>query len=124
MRPLTVALLQGDPSTVRAICASLCHHFNAIYAAENMEQLRQKIARERVHLAIVDMEMAGLSEVERLRRDFAGLCVICTHRLADDEMWTAALNAGAADMCASVDTRGILSAALRHTPPVGISFAA
>ena len=40
--------------------------------------------------------------------------IVCTHRLADEEMWTAALNAGAADIYPSYDTRGILSAAVRN----------
>jgi hypothetical protein len=60
--------------------------------------------------------MACLSEVECLHRDFAGTCIVCTHRLADEEMWTAALSAGATDVCPSFDTRSIVTAALRSSP--------
>jgi DNA-binding NarL/FixJ family response regulator len=124
MKPLSIALLQGDTGTVRTLCSSLCHHFHAIHAANNVEELRQVIAKHRTEVVIVDIESASLSEIECLRRDFAGICIVCTHRLADEEMWTAALTAGAADMCSSVDTRSIVTAALRNTPPLQQSAAA
>jgi DNA-binding NtrC family response regulator len=124
MKPLNVALLQSDAGIVRTLCSSLCHHFHAIHAAKNVEELRQIITKHRVEVVVVDIEMACLSEIECLRRDFAALSIVCTHRLADDKMWTAALNAGAADMCASVDTRSIVTAALRNTPSLMKSAAA
>jgi hypothetical protein len=37
---------------------------------------------------------------------------VCTHRLADEKMWTTAMDAGAADVCPSFDTRSIVTAAL------------
>jgi hypothetical protein len=58
------------------------------------------------------MEAASISDVEHLSREFPKARIICTHRLADDNMWTAALNAGAADICPPSDTRGIVRAAL------------
>ena len=113
MKPLAVALLQTDTRNIRALCSSLCHHFHAIHATTTISELRHLIAKHRISVAIVDMELAALSEIERLRRDFAGICIVCTHRLADDEMWTAALGIGAADVCLSRDTAGIVTAALR-----------
>ncbi len=116
MKPLSVVLLQNDAGIVRTLCSSLCHHFHSIHAARNLDDLRRLIAKERCEVVIVDMEMAPVSEVEQLQRDFSGICIVCTHRLADEEMWTAALAAGAADMCSSLDTRSIVTAALRNTP--------
>ena len=58
--------------------------------------------------------MASLSEVARLCHDFPAISIVCNHRLADEEMWAATLNAGAADCCPSHDTRDIVRAALRH----------
>lgn len=124
MKPLRVALLQNDAGIVRTLCSSLCHHFHGIHAAHTVEELRCIIAKERCEVAILDIEMASLSEVERLRRDFSGICIVCTHRLADEEMWTAALSAGAADMCSSLDTHSIVTAALRHSPPYVQTMAA
>ena len=124
MKPLRVALLQNDSGTLIALCSSLGHHFHSIHAAPSLEELRCIIAKERCEVAILDMELAPLSEIERLRRDFSGICIVCTHRLADEEMWTAALSAGAADMCSSLDTHSIVTAALRHSPPYAQTMAA
>jgi hypothetical protein len=60
------------------------------------------------------METASISDVERLSREFPQACIVCTHRLADEDMWTAAVNAGAADVCPPSDTRGIVRTALRN----------
>jgi hypothetical protein len=38
---------------------------------------------------------------------------VCTHRVADEEMWAAALNAGASDMCPAFDTKAIVLSAER-----------
>jgi hypothetical protein len=39
--------------------------------------------------------------------------IVCTHRLADDRMWSAALGVGAVDCCHPSDVRGIVLAANR-----------
>jgi DNA-binding NtrC family response regulator len=124
MKPLSLALLQGDARTARNLAASLCHHFTTIYTTRTIEELREVIVKYRTEVVIVDMEVACLSEVERLHRDFTGICIVCTHRLADEDMWTAAMNAGAADICSSTDTRSIVTAALRSRGSFGISAAA
>jgi DNA-binding NarL/FixJ family response regulator len=72
------------------------------------------IAKHRAGIAIVDMEAASISDVEHLSREFPKACIVCTHRLADEDMWTAAVSAGAADVCPPSDTRCILRAALRN----------
>jgi len=115
MKPLSIALLQSDAGIARALCSSLCHHFHSIHAANTIDELRHAIAKQRVEVVIVDMERTTLPEIERLRREFSDICIVCTHRLADDEMWTAALNAGVADMCSSLDTTSIVTAALRNS---------
>ena len=48
-----------------------------------------------------------------LKKEFQGIRVICNHRVADEEMWTRTLSAGADDCCPSSDMRGILFAAVR-----------
>lgn len=124
MKPLSVVLLQRDARTIRALGISLCHHFHAIHAAHSLEELRETVVKRRSEVVIIDLEMVPLSEIERLRREFAGISIVCTHRLADEEMWTAALNAGATDICASVDTPSIVTAALRNSPNFARSAAA
>jgi hypothetical protein len=48
---------------------------------------------------------------------------VCTHRLADERMWTDALAAGAADCCHSSDVRAIVMAA-SNVKPVSHAHAA
>jgi DNA-binding NarL/FixJ family response regulator len=80
----------------------------------SLGELRASIAKHRAKVVVLDIETASLSEVEKLSHDFPGVPIVCTHRLADEEMWTAALSAGAVDICPSSDTGAILTAALRN----------
>jgi len=112
MKPLSVVLLQTDAGTSRALASSLCHHFH------------EAILKHRPEVAVVDMEVAPLSEVQAISREFSGMCIVCTHRLADDQMWTAALTAGATDVCPSRDTRAIVTSTLRYSPSRARSIAA
>jgi DNA-binding response OmpR family regulator len=115
MESLSVALLQKDSRVARFLSGQLCHHFHAVHVVRSASELRELILRFRPNVVIADMETASLTEVEQLHRDFNSLCIVCTHRIADEEMWTAALDAGAADICSATDTHGILAAAMRNT---------
>ena len=115
MEPLSLALLQNDPRVARFLSGQLCHHFQAIHVVHSVPELRDAIVRFHPDVVVVDMETATLADVQRLHREFVSLCIVCTHRLADEEMWTAALDAGAVDICCATDTRGILTAAMRNT---------
>lgn len=116
MNSLSVALLQKDARVARLVSGQLCHHFRTIRVAQSAAELREIIPRFRPDVVVADMETASLSEIQQLRREFAGLCIVCTHRIADEDMWTAAIEAGATDLCSATDTRGILTAAVRNTP--------
>jgi len=61
------------------------------------------------------MEEASLDDVKSLAGDFPEAHIVCTHRCADEEMWTAALNAGAEDVCRLSDTTSIVRAAMNCT---------
>jgi DNA-binding response OmpR family regulator len=113
MKLLNLALLQTDARISKSLAAQLYKHFHSIHVAQTVEQLRELIVRHRADVAIVDIEVASLPEIQRLHRDFANTCIVCTHRLADEEMWTAAIDAGATDVCSALDTRGIVMAATR-----------
>jgi hypothetical protein len=77
----------------------------------------------RADVAIVDLELARLDEVQQLCRQFTNTSIVCTHRLADEKLWTMALAAGAVDCCASSDVRAIVLAA-SNTSPMPHSHAA
>jgi DNA-binding NarL/FixJ family response regulator len=123
MQSANVVLLQNDPKTSQSLVKFLCSSFHSIYPVRSLVELRTNIAKHRAQVVILDMELASIEDVERLAQEFPGTCIICTHRLADEEMWTAALNAGAADIVSAGDCRGILSAAQR-TAAMSPSFAA
>jgi DNA-binding NarL/FixJ family response regulator len=52
--------------------------------------------------------------VRNLHRDFPTLPIVCTHRLPDEELWIAALEAGASDVCPADDVPKVLSSVLRN----------
>jgi DNA-binding NtrC family response regulator len=114
MQPLNVVLLQSDSRVAQSIVSALANTFSSVRQVESLVELRTSIAKHRAGVAILDMEAASISDLELLSREFPQACIVCTHRLADDDMWAAALNAGAADVCPPSDTRCILRAALRN----------
>jgi DNA-binding NarL/FixJ family response regulator len=111
MQPLHVVILQSDSQTAQTIVSALASSSTLVHQVQSLPELRAGIAKHRASIAILDMEAASISDVEHLSREFPAACIICTHRLADDNLWTAALNAGAADVCPPSDTRGILRTA-------------
>ena len=112
---LNIVVLQGDPQVARELQRSLQTHFTLIVAARNVTELRDAIPKYRAQAVILDVEAASLTEIERLRHDFPGICLVCTHRLADEEMWTQTVGAGASDLCQAGDLPGIVSATVRST---------
>jgi DNA-binding NarL/FixJ family response regulator len=115
MRSLNVVLLQRDSGVAQSLVSALSNSCNTVRQVGSFGELRDSIAKHRAGIAILDMEAASITDVERLAREFPKACIVCTHRLADDAMWTAAINAGATDVCPPSDTRSILRAALRNT---------
>ncbi|HET7441879.1 MAG TPA: hypothetical protein VFJ47_11310 [Terriglobales bacterium] len=114
MQSLNVVLFQGDPGITQWLARNLGSQFHSVYVAQPQEDLRAAIARHRAKVVILDVEFSSLADVNQLRREFPGVAIVCTHRLADEEMWTAALEAGADDICPSSDTGGIVRSAVRN----------
>jgi DNA-binding NtrC family response regulator len=110
-----VVLLQADTNVTKSMTASLSKSFSSVDATQSIDKLQRSIAEHRPVVVIVDLEMVSMNDVKRLCSDFSDVKVICTHRLADDEMWTQALSAGAVDVCPSFDIGGIANSALRNT---------
>jgi len=115
MQPLNVILLQSDAGVAQSLVSALSRSFRSVQQAHSLGDVRASIAKQRARVAILDMETASLTDVEHLSHEFPGACIVCTHRCADEEMWTAALNAGASDVFPSWDTPGIVRAALGNT---------
>jgi DNA-binding NarL/FixJ family response regulator len=114
MLPLNVVLIQNDAHAAQALAAALHEHFSTVTVSRSEEELRTTIPRRRADVAVVDLELVDLRAVARLREEFGSTTFVCTHRLADEEMWAAALAAGAADCCQTSDVKGIVEAAARR----------
>ncbi len=112
MQPLYVVILQSDGRIAKSVASALSDSFRSIEFASSLVELRELITGSRVGIAILDMEVASLSEVQSLARDFPRTSIVCTHRLADEDMWTAALSAGAVDICSSSDVSAIVRSAI------------
>ena len=111
MKPLSVVVAQSNSKTAEMLAKSLYNHFRVVHLAGDLDELRQAIPRHQADVAIVDLELAALSEVRQITHEFSTTTIVCTHRLADEKMWTDALAAGASDCCYSSDVRAIVLAA-------------
>jgi DNA-binding NtrC family response regulator len=99
MQPVSIVLYQNDARTAQLLATSLSQHFESVHLARSHEELGPTIARNRAEVLVLDMEKSYWGEVERLHQEFPSLSIVCTHRLADEELWTEALNQGASDVC-------------------------
>ena len=104
-----IVVVQHDPQSAQALISSLDPHFHQVRLAGSLDELKHAIPHYRVEAVVVDLEMVPLAEVQYLSREFR-IPIICTHRVPDEEMWAAALQAGAVDCCHNEDVSGILFA--------------
>lgn len=110
----SVIILEKDPAVARSIAGGLRPHFS-VHLTHSRDELRDNVLRTRPEAVVLNMELWHLSDVETLRRDFPDLPIVCTHRIPDEEMWMAALSAGATDMCPVDDVSNVVSSLLRNT---------
>jgi hypothetical protein len=115
MEPLTVVLYQNDPRTAQILAVSLSQHFESVYLARSHQEVRPAVSRHGAGAVVLDLETSGPGEVERLHNEFPGLCIVGTHRLADDKLWTEALSLGAADICEPRND-DVVRSVLQHLP--------
>ena len=116
MKPLSVVVAQSNAKTADFLVKSLYNHFRVVNTVENVPDLLHSIPKHRADVAIVDLEMADLDQVQQLTQQFAATTIVCTHRLADEKMWADALAVGAADCCHTSDVRAIVLAATNIKP--------
>jgi DNA-binding response OmpR family regulator len=110
----SVVVLESDPKLAQSLAGGLSSHFKSVQVTQSEGELRERIARTRPEAVSLDMEFSRLTAVRNLRRDFPTLPIVCTHRLPDEELWIAALEAGASDVCPADDVPNVLSSVLRN----------
>src|SRR5215472_10962996 len=114
MQALTIIVYQSDSRLAQSLAATLSLHYHSVHVARSLDEVWTAIPKHRADVAVLDVESSSMNEVQRLHRQFPGVSIVCTHRVADEEMWAAALNAGASDMCPACDMQGIVQSAERN----------
>lgn len=109
----SVVLLAKDANVAQSLAGGLRSYFHAVHVTRSRDELREKIKKNRPEAVVLDIEHSRLTDVESLHRDFPSLPIVCTHRIPDEELWMAALEAGASDVCPSDDVENVLSSLLR-----------
>jgi DNA-binding NarL/FixJ family response regulator len=108
----SVMVLEKDPRLARSLAGGLCPHFS-VQLIHSREELRDQLATSHPEAVVLNIEYWRLTDVESLRHDFPQLPIVCTHRIPDEEMWKAALEAGASDICPADDVQNVLTSVLR-----------
>ena len=114
MGPINIVLAHRDPALTENLVRSIQRQFCDVATANNLDEIRVTIARVRAPLAIVDLELIDLPQLGELCHEFPGTAFVCTHRLADDAMWSQSLAMGAVDCCVASDVPKILQASDRY----------
>ena len=114
MQSLSVVIASRDSKAASQLAASLNTYCRNVSVVRSLDEVRNAIPKHRAQLAILDLELATVADVEQLAREFNHTSIVCTHRIPDDEMWTAALAAGAIDCCQDADVASIVQAVNRH----------
>src|SRR5437588_6546317 len=109
----SAVVLESDPKLAQSLAGGLSSHFNPVHLAHSRDELRERVAGNRPEVVILDMEYSRLTDVSKLHQDFPSLPIVCTHRVPDEQLWIAAMEAGASDVCPSDDVQNVLSCALR-----------
>jgi DNA-binding NarL/FixJ family response regulator len=111
---LSVVVLESDSRVARSLAGGLSSHFHSIHMTRSGAELRERVARNRPAVVIFDLEHSRLTDVRTLHDDFPSLPIVCTHRVPDEELWIAAMEAGASDVCRADDVQNVLTSALRN----------
>ena len=107
-----VVIVESNAKVVKSISS----YFHSISLAHSGKELRERVAKSRPEAVILDMEQSRLSDVRNLREEFPALPILCIHRIPDERLWVAALEAGASDLCSNEDVENALPALLRSIP--------
>jgi DNA-binding NtrC family response regulator len=112
----SVVVLETDPKLAQSLAGGLRPHFS-VHLTRSREELRERLQQNHPQAVVLNIEHWRLTDVESLHHDFPALPIVCTHRIPDEEMWMAALEAGACDMCPADDVQNVLTSVRRSMAP-------
>jgi DNA-binding response OmpR family regulator len=107
---VNILVVENNPRVAK----SLASQFHAVHIMRAGEELHERVAKNRPAAVILDIEQFPLSDIRNLRNDFPSLPIVCTHRIPDEELWIAALEAGASDVCSTDDVQSVLASMSRN----------
>lgn len=110
----SVVLLAKDQQSAQTLAGGLRSHFHAVHITRSRAELRDEVAKSRPEAVVLDIEHSRLTDLASLHHDFPSLPIVCTHRIPDEELWMAALEAGASDVCPADDVNDVLTSVLRN----------
>jgi DNA-binding response OmpR family regulator len=110
----SAVVLETDPKVAQYLAAGLRPHFTSVHVVGSRDEMRKNVSDGRAEVLVLDIEDGNLTDVEVLHRDFPKLTIVCTHRVPDEDLWMAALEAGASDVCPADDVNIVLASVLRH----------
>jgi DNA-binding response OmpR family regulator len=110
----TVVVFESDPKVAQSLAGKLSSHFHSVHLAHTGADLRERVAKNRPQVVILNVEYSRLSDVRNLRNDFPSLPIVCTHRIPDEDLWIAAMEAGASDVCPADDAQKVLASVLQN----------
>jgi DNA-binding response OmpR family regulator len=108
----SVMVLEKDPRVARSLAGGLRPHFS-VQVIHSREELRDQLVANHPEAVVLNIEDWRLTDVESLHHEFPQVPIVCTHRIPDEEMWMAALEAGASDICPADDVQNVLTSVLR-----------
>jgi DNA-binding NtrC family response regulator len=108
----SVVVVERDPKVARSLAGGLRAHFS-VQVIGSREELREKLAKHHPEAVVLNIEHWRMTDVEALHNDFPEVSIVCTHRIPDEEMWMAALEAGATDVCPADDVQNVLTSVRR-----------
>jgi DNA-binding NtrC family response regulator len=109
---LSIVIAEHDPAVAQSLASSLDNHFRPVRLTRSLEELRSAIPRHRVDAVVANLETVGLKDLAQISRDLK-VPVIGTHRVPDEDMWTAALDAGVSDVCTN-EPKAVVAAVRRN----------
>lgn len=110
MQSFNVVIALDNCIRAEHLAIALHPFFKNVSLARDEEELRHKLASDRTAGAVIDLELLDVDQVAVLCKDFAGVNVVCAHRVPDEALWMKTLAAGASDCCCILDFRAIQEA--------------
>lgn len=118
----SVVVLERDPGLARTLEGELRSHFT-VHVTRSHQEVRDHLISTLAEAAVLNIEELRLTDIESLRREFPALLIVCTHRIPDEEMWMAALGAGATDVCPVDDAENVVNSVRRSMSSLGSAAA-